>query len=100
MEFRKTPPPRRRLPALRLRPVQRRSRWGWLAASVLVVGLGQLDVYAGGVGDVGDVETDRRHVTERHVELHAARFELLAECLEVLHLEADVIDRPALGADV
>ena len=35
----------------------------------------------------------------RTIELDAVGLELLGERLEVLHFEADVIDRPALRAD-
>src|SRR5262249_25731879 len=53
--------------------------------SVLIVSLGQLDVDAGWIGDVRDLETDGRHFPIGDVELHAARFQPLAERLEILH---------------
>src|SRR5437773_4340503 len=70
-----------------------------MASSILVVALGQLDIHAGWIGDVCDVEADGGNISKRDVELHAASLELLAEGFQICDLEADVIDRPAFRGD-
>src|ERR1700681_4152157 len=72
-------------------------RWG-SGGSILVVALGQLDVHAGWIGDVREVEADGGNISKRDIELHAAGLELLAEGFQILDLESDVIDRPAFRA--
>src|ERR1700704_6379283 len=69
------------------------------ASRNLVQSLGHLDVGAPRVLDEGDCDAERGVLGIRALQLDALRLELLAELLEVLHFEADVIDRAALRPD-
>ena len=60
---------------------------------------GQLDVGAPRIGEERDRRRRVRNLRVRPIELDAGRLELLAERLEVLHLEAEVIERAPLRAD-
>src|SRR5579863_1693391 len=59
--------------------------------------LGQLDARAPRVGQVGDLGRPIRSQADGLVELNALRFELLCKRFQVLHIEADVIERPPFG---
>ena len=66
--------------------------------SELAVAFGELDVDAGRVGEVGDVEADRGTCgTGRRTSRRAPRASRRRP--QVGHLEPDVIDRPPFGAD-
>src|SRR5262249_43952837 len=58
-----------------------------------------LDVRSPGIFDERDGDPEFRHFRVGTIELDAVGFELLRERLEVLHLEADVIQRAAGRAD-
>src|SRR5262245_24815264 len=65
----------------------------------LVQSLGQLDVGAPRIGEEGDRDPQRRHFSVGHAHLDAVGFQLFREFFEVLHFEADVIERAAGGSD-
>src|SRR6267143_7023701 len=69
------------------------------ASRNLVQSLGQLDVGAPRILDEGDGDAERVNFGIRALQLDALCLQLLAELLEVLHFEADVIDRAALRPD-
>src|SRR5215468_11119584 len=58
-----------------------------------------LDVRPPRILDERDRDAELRHLRIGTIELDAVGLELLRKRLEVLDLEADVIDRPARGAD-
>jgi hypothetical protein len=57
------------------------------------------DIRAPGIFHERDCNAELRHLRVGTIQFDALRFELLRECLEVLDLEADMIDRPAGRAD-
>src|SRR5215207_3901966 len=59
----------------------------------LVEAFGELDVGAPGIGEEGDRNPPIWNGTIGNVQLDTLRLELLREHLEILDLEADVIDR-------
>src|SRR5262245_10540083 len=65
----------------------------------LVETIGELDVGAPGIADERDSDVQRGDRRVRPFELDAHAFELLAERLEPLHFEADMIERSTLRPD-
>src|SRR5436190_22967349 len=61
--------------------------------------VGELDIRAPRILDEGDGDVQRRDLRVRPIELDALCFELLAERLEVLHLETNVIEHAPARAD-
>jgi hypothetical protein len=64
-----------------------------LLESKLVETLCQLDVSTHRISQKRDSNPETGNLPIGHIEFHAARFELLAERLQVLHFESDMVDR-------
>src|SRR4029453_18637402 len=64
-----------------------------------VQAFGQLDKSTPRSGEKCDGDAKGRYLAVRPGQLHALGFKILRERLEVLHLEADVIERPPLRPD-
>src|ERR1700693_3802148 len=58
----------------------------------------QLDVGPPRIREKGDGNTERRNLSIRHVKLHTRSLKLLAERLQILDLEPDVIERAPFRA--
>src|SRR4051812_48637677 len=57
----------------------------------------ELDTGPFRICEEGDLQTDRRHIAIWHLQFDAARLQLSAERFQVLHLEADMVERAAFG---
>src|SRR5262245_8152194 len=76
-----------------------RQRGGRTEGLVLTQSLGQLDPGSGRIGDEGHGNLHVLDLPVRAIELDAFRLQSLAERLEVLDLETDVIEAPSACAD-
>src|SRR5215471_968366 len=65
----------------------------------LIGTLVDLDVGAPRIGDEGEPDAVALVLGRRHRRLDARRFRLLQELLDIVHVEADVVEHAALGGD-
>src|SRR5690349_12792446 len=66
-------------------------------ASVRADAFSELYVAAHRVGQKSDSDSESRNLSVRNVEFHSVCLKLLAEGLQVLHFESDVVDRAPFG---